>query len=49
VADARALATQARVPLISDGGGNGRYTRNSADARVDFAGTPLAAHFLPFL
>jgi len=43
VADARALATQARVPLIPTVVATGGYTRNSADARVDFAGTPLAA------
>jgi outer membrane protein TolC len=43
VADARALATQARVPLIPTVVATGGYTRNSADARVDFAGTPLAS------
>ncbi|HJX66734.1 MAG TPA: TolC family protein [Polyangia bacterium] len=43
VADARALATQARVPLIPTVVASGGYTRNSADARVDFAGTPLAS------
>jgi outer membrane protein TolC len=43
VADARAVATQARVPLVPTVVGSGGYTRNSADARVDFAGTPLAS------
>jgi outer membrane protein TolC len=43
VADARAVATQARVPLVPTVVASGGYTRNSADARVDFAGTPLAA------
>jgi outer membrane protein TolC len=37
VADARALATQARVPLIPTVVATGGYTRNSADARVDFS------------
>jgi outer membrane protein TolC len=43
VADARAIAAQARVPLVPTVVAAGGYTRNSADARVDFAGTPLAA------
>jgi len=43
VADARALATQARVPLVPTVVASGGYTRNSADARVDFSGTPLAS------
>jgi outer membrane protein TolC len=43
VADARALATQARVPLVPTVVAAGGYTRNSADARVDFSGTPLAS------
>ena len=37
VADARALATQARVPLVPTVIASGGYTRNSADARVDFS------------
>ena len=43
VAEARALATQAAVPLVPTVAAAGGYTRNSADARVDFTGTPLAA------
>jgi outer membrane protein TolC len=43
VAEARALATQAAVPLVPTVIAAGGYTRNSADARVDFSGTPLAA------
>jgi outer membrane protein TolC len=43
VADARALATQARVPLVPTVVAAGGYTRNSADAVVDFTGTPLAS------
>jgi outer membrane protein TolC len=43
VAEARALATQAAVPLVPTVVAAGGYTRNSADARVDFSGTPLAA------
>jgi outer membrane protein TolC len=42
VGDARALATQAAVPLVPTLVAAGGYTRNSADARVDFTGTPLA-------
>jgi outer membrane protein TolC len=37
VADARALATQARVPLVPTVVAAGGYTRNSADAVVDFS------------
>jgi len=43
VGDARALATQAAVPLVPTVVAAGGYTRNSADARVDFTGTPLAS------
>ena len=43
VGDARALATQAAVPLVPTLVAAGGYTRNSADARVDFTGTPLAS------
>ena len=43
VAEARALATQAAVPLVPTVVAAGGYTRNSADATVDFSGTPLAA------
>ena len=42
VGEARALATQAAVPLVPTVVAAGGYTRNSADARVDFSGTPLA-------
>jgi outer membrane protein TolC len=41
--EARALATQAAVPLVPTVVAAGGYTRNSADARVDFTGTPLAS------
>jgi outer membrane protein TolC len=43
VGEARALATQAAVPLVPTVVAAGGYTRNSADARVDFTGTPLAS------
>jgi outer membrane protein TolC len=43
VVEARALATQAAVPLLPTVVAAGGYARNSADARVDFSGTPLAS------
>ena len=42
VADARALATQAAVPLLPTLVAAGGYTRNSADAIVDLSKLPLA-------